>query len=77
MWRLKKAMRGTSGKRLTYQEIIGNPQEVDKLDLLRRGLRADYLPSFQISNLMFRGIGNRYLEEQGEAKLYKLMFGSV
>ena len=39
--RFVKALGGVAGKRLTYQELIGNPQGVDSPDPLRGGPRAD------------------------------------
>jgi transposase-like protein len=39
--RFVKALRGVTGKRLTYQELIGNPQGIDSPDPLRGGPRAD------------------------------------
>src|SRR5205823_2600736 len=39
--RFLKALCGVSGKRLTYKELIGNPQGIDSPDPLRGGPRAD------------------------------------
>jgi ISXO2-like transposase domain len=39
--RFVKAMRGITGKRLTYKELIGNPQGIESPDPLRGGPRAD------------------------------------
>lgn len=35
------ALKGIADKRLTYKELIGNPQGIDSPDPLRGGLRAD------------------------------------
>jgi transposase-like protein len=39
--RFMKALQGFAGKRLTYRELIGNPQGIDSPDPLRGGPRAD------------------------------------
>lgn len=39
--RFVKALRGVAGKRITYQELIGNPQGTGSPDPLRGGPCAD------------------------------------
>jgi len=39
--RFVTALQGVGGKRLTYQQLIGNPQGIDSPDPLRGGPRAD------------------------------------